>query len=93
MQQDDGTLHPGAGLHVAHLLKDAVGDLLRGLARVLIPVAGVDLVADDDVAEVLNAVGGGGLVVGVGLLVDGVGRAEVEGLHAEFGGEEAFGEV
>ncbi len=62
------------------------------LAGVLVPVVGVDLVADDDVAEALDAVDGGGLVVGVGLLVDGVGRPEVEGLHAELGGEEALGQ-
>ena len=35
---------------------------------------------------------GSGLVVGVGLLIDGVGWPEVERLHAELGGEEALGE-
>ena len=35
---------------------------------------------------------GRSLIVGVGLFVDIVGRAEVERLHAEFAGEEAFGE-
>ena len=58
----------------------------------LVPVVGVDLVADDDVAEALDAVDGGGLVVGVGLLVDGVGRAEVEGVDADLGAEEGLGE-
>ena len=48
----------------------------------LIPVVGVDLVADDDVAEALDAVDGGGLIVSVGVLIDGVGGAEVEGLDA-----------
>ncbi len=59
----------------------------------LVPVVGVDFVADDDVAEALDAVDGRGLVVGVGLLVDGVGRAKVEGVDADLGAEEAFGEV
>ena len=36
---------------------------------------------------------GRGLVVGVRLLVDRVGRPEVERLDAEFGGEETLGEV
>ena len=36
---------------------------------------------------------GRGLVVGVGLFVDVVGRAEVERLHAELALEEALGEV
>ncbi len=63
------------------------------LAGVLVPVVGVDLVADDDVAEALDVLDGRGLVVGVGLLIDGVGRAEVDGLYAELGGEEALGEV
>ena len=59
----------------------------------LVPVVGVDLVASDDVAEiVLDAVDGSGLVVGVGLLIDGVGRAEVDGADAELGGEEFLGE-
>ena len=80
-------------LHVLDLLEDAVDDLLRGLARVLVPVVGVDLVADDDVAEILDAIDGSSLVVGVGLLVDRVGRAEVERLHAKLGGEEPFREI
>ena len=68
----------GLGVMSAIWLEDAVDDLLRGFAGMLIPVVGVDLVADDDVAEALDGVDGGGLVVGVGLLIDGVGRAEVE---------------
>ena len=63
------------------------------LARMLVPVVGVDLVADDGVAVLLDAHDRRGLVVGVGLLVDVVGRAEVERLHAELAGEEALGEL
>ncbi len=92
VEQDDGATSPGLLGHGVDLLEDAVGDLLRGLAGVLVPVVGVDLVADDDVAEALDGVDGGGLVVGVGLLVDGVGGAEVERLDAELGGEETLGE-
>ena len=68
-------------------------DLLRRLARMLVPVVGVDLVADDGVAILLNAHDRRGLVVGVGLLVDVVGRAEVERLHAQLAGKEALGEL
>jgi hypothetical protein len=53
----------------------------------LIPVVGVDLAADDDVALILNAHDGRGLVVGVGLLVDVVRGAEVERLDAELAGK------
>ena len=63
------------------------------LARMLVPVVGVDLAADDGVAVLLNAHDGRGLVVGVGLLVDVVGRTEVERLNAELAGEEALGEL
>ena len=59
----------------------------------LIPVAGVDLVADDGVAIALDAVGGFGLIIRVRLFIDVVGRAEVERLDAEFTGEEALCEV
>ena len=93
VEQDDGAAHPRLLLHLGDLVEDAVGDLLRSLARILVPVVGVDLVADDDVAKALDAVDGRGLVVGVGLLVDGVGRPEVERLNAEFGGEETLGKV
>jgi len=82
VQEDDGALVPRVRLHVLDLLEDAVDDLLWGLARVLVPVIGVDLVADDGVAEILDAIYRGGLVVGVGFLVDRVWRAEVERLHA-----------
>ena len=93
MQQDDRAAHPRLRLHLVDLLEDAVGDLLRRLARMLVPVVGVDLVADDDVAKLLDAVDGRGLVVGVGLLVDGVGRPEVERLHAQLRREQALRQV
>ena len=64
-----------------------------GVLRMLIPVVGVDLVADDGEAKLLDALDGRGLVVGVGLFVDVVGRTEVERLHAELAGEETFGEI
>ncbi len=72
----------GLLVHVGDLLEDAVGDLLRSLARILIPVVGIDLVAEDDVAEVLDTVDRSRLVVGVRLLIDGVGRTEVKRLYA-----------
>jgi len=93
VHEDDGALTVGAGLHVLELLEDGVGDLLRGFAGVFVPVVGVELVAEDGVAAALDVVDGSGLVVGVGLLVDGVGRTEEEGVDAELGAEETFGEV
>jgi hypothetical protein len=48
----------------------------------LIPVVGIHLAADDGESGLLNALDRGGLVVGVRLLVDVVGRTEVERLNA-----------
>ncbi len=59
----------------------------------LIPVVGVDLVADDGVAVALDAISGLGLIVGVRLLIDVVGRTEVERLDAELAGKEPLGQV
>ena len=63
------------------------------LARVFVPIVGVDLAADDGEPVLLDAPHRRGLVVGVGLLVDIVGRAEVERLHAQLALEQALGEV
>ena len=93
VHEDDGALHPRLGLRELDLAEDAVDDLLWRLARGFAPVVGVDLVADDGVAELLDVLDGSGLIVGVGLLIDGVGRTEVDGLDAELGGEEALGEI
>src|SRR6185437_606339 len=93
VQQDDRAFGPGPDIHVRYLLEDAVGDLLWGLARVLVPVVGVDLVAENDVAHALNAIDRRGLIVGIGLLVNGVGWAEIKRLNAKLGGEEALGEI
>ncbi len=93
MHEDHGASHPGLGIEERDLAEDAVDDLLRRLARMLIPIVGIDLVADDDVAEALDMFDGSGLVVSIGLLIDGVGRAEVDRLHAEFGSEETLGEI
>ena len=59
----------------------------------LVPVVGIDLVADDHVAEVLDAVRGGGLVVGVRLLIDRVGRPEVERLHSQLGRKQPLRQI
>ncbi len=93
VQQDDGAAHPGAGLHIVHLLEYAVDDLLRTLTGMLVPVVSIDLVADNHVAEILNAVGGGCLIVGIRLLVDGVGRAKIEWLDSKLGREQPLGEI
>ncbi len=82
VHEDDRAAHPGLGLGFIDLVEDGVDDLPGCFAGVLVPVVGVDLVADDDVAVGFDVLNGGGLVVGVRLLVDGVGRAEVDGLDA-----------
>ncbi len=93
VHEDDGAAHPGFGLGHVDLVEDAVDDLLRRFARMFVPVVSVDLVSDDDVTELLDMGDGRGLIVGIRLLVDGVGRPEVDGLDAELGLEEGFGEV
>ena len=60
---------------------------------VLVPIVGVELAADDGVTVFLDLDDRRGLIVGVGLFVDVVGRAKVERLHAELAGEEALGEL
>ena len=70
-----------------------LGDLGGRLAGMLVPVVGVQLAADDGVAGLLDALDRSGLVVGVRLFVDVVGRTEVERLDAELAGEEALGEL
>ena len=93
MHEDDGAAKLRLGLHCLQLIEDELGDFSRSLADVLVPVIGVDLVADDGEAILLDADDRSGLIVGVGLFVDVVGRAEVERLHSKLAGEEAFGEL
>ena len=65
----------------------------RRLVDALIPVVGIDLVADDGVSILLDVHDRRGLIVGIRLLVDVVRGAEVERLDAQLAGEEAFGEL
>ena len=92
VEEDDGAAELRLGLHHLQLVEDRLSDF-GGVLRTLIPVVGVDLVADDGVSFLLNAHDRRGLIVGVGLLVDVVGRAEVERLHTQLAGKEAFGEL
>ena len=87
VHEDDGAAELRLDLHGVELGEDGLGDFGGGLAGMLVPVVGVELAADDRVAVMLDVDDGGGLVVGFGLLVDVVGRAEVEGLNAELAGE------
>jgi hypothetical protein len=93
VQKNDGASVPRLRLHFFNLLKDSVDDLFGSLAGVFVPVVGVDLVADDDVAEALNSFYRSGLIVGIGFLIDGVRGAEVKGLDAKLGGEEPLRQV
>ena len=56
-----------------------MGDFSGIFATALVPVVGVDLVADDSEAELLDADDRRGLIVGFGLFVDVVGGAEISG--------------
>ena len=93
VEQDDGAAKLRLDLHGLQLVEDGLGDLGRRLARMLIPVVGVHLAADDGVSVLLDALDRSGLVVGVRLLVDVVGRAEVERLDAQLAGEEPLREL
>ena len=93
VQQDDGAAELRLGLHRLQLIEDGLGHLGRRLARMLIPIVGVQLAADDGVSGLLDALDRRGLVVGVRLLVDVVGRTEVERLNAQLAGEEALGQL
>ena len=90
VHEDDGAAKLRLCLHGIQLVEHELGDLFRGLAIALIPVVGVDLVADHGEAKLLYAHDGRGLVIGLGLFVDIVGRTEIKRLHAEFAGEESF---
>ena len=92
MHEDDGAAKLRLGLHGVKLGEDRLDDFVRGFEWVLIPVVGIDFAADDGVAHLLDAPGGRGLVVGVGLFVDVVGRAEVERLHAKLALKQALSE-
>ena len=80
VQQDNAAPHPRMRLHLVDLLQNAVRDLLGRFARVFVPVVRVDLVADDRVPHLLDAVGRRRLVVRVRLLIDRVRRPEIQRL-------------
>ena len=80
VHEDDGAAELRLGFHDLQLGEDRLGNFLRRLARMFVPVVGVDLAAHDDEALVLNGHDGCGLVVGLRFFVDVVRRAEVERL-------------
>ena len=70
------------------------GDFFGGLAAGNVgPIVGVDAVADRDVAFFLREFERTDLIGGVGLFVDGVGRAQERGANADQAGKEALGEI
>ena len=93
MHQNDRATPIRMRFHIRNLLEDAIGNLLRGLFGMLIPVVGIDLVADNRVAQTLNTIDRGSLVVRIRLLIDGVRRAEVERLHPKFGAKQALRQI
>ena len=68
-------------------------DLLGRVARVVLPVVGIDLVAHADVAHVLHDFERTYLVLGIGLLIDGIRRAEEDGVNSQAAGKELLGEI
>jgi hypothetical protein len=93
MHEDDRAAELGLALHSVKLRKNGLGDIGGRLAGMLVPVVGVNFAANDDVPVVLNRHDGRGLVIGFGLLVDVIGRTEVERLGAELAGEESLSEL
>ncbi len=86
----DGAAKLRLCLHGIQLVEHELGNLFRGPAIALIPVVGVDLVANHGEAKLLYPHDGCSLVIGLGLFVDIVGRTEIKRLHTELAGEESF---
>ncbi len=87
-----------AALEIAGFARRQVGhhvlhNLVGGAPGIIVPVIGIDFVADGDEAHVLRQLKRAHLVGGVGLLVDGVRRTEQDGLHTQFAFEQALGKV
>ena len=93
VHQDDGAAELRLGLHGLQLGEDRIDNLRGRLARMFVPIVGVDLAADDGEPVMLDAHHRRGFVVGVRFLVDIVGRAEIERLHAQLAFEQALGEI
>ena len=71
------------------LFQHVVQDALRRLPLPLVPIAGIDLVADDGVTHLLDQIGGRRLVVGIRFLIDGVGRPEEQRLDPQLAAKQA----
>src|ERR1035438_134092 len=93
VKQNDRATKLRFGLHIVELAEDRLGDFCWRLPGMFVPVVGVQLVADDRVAVLLNLDNGCGLIVGVGLFVDVIGRAEVERLDSGLAGKQDVGEL
>ena len=59
----------------------------------LVPVPGIDPVANDGVTHLLDKIGRRCLVVGIRLLIDGVGRPEEERLDSQLAAKQPFRQV
>src|SRR5262249_39770220 len=75
------------------IFEDIFRDVFRAVTRRQRPVAGIDFVANCDVAHILRELERLHLVGGVGLLVDRVWRAEEDRLYAELRAEQALGNI
>src|SRR5208282_1189653 len=71
----------------------ARGDLFWRERRLVVPVPGIDLVADSDVAHALRKFERPHLVFGIWLRIDGVRRTKQHGANAQAAGEQALSQV
>src|SRR5581483_6601981 len=69
------------------------GNLLGAAVRIIAPVAGIELVAHGDIAQVLRGFERAHLIFGVGLLIDRIGWPEENGSDAEPAGKQLLGQV
>ena len=63
------------------LIENQLRHFFRSLARALVPVIGIDLVADHREPELLNPHDGRSLIIRVGLFINVVRRPEIQRLH------------
>src|SRR5579883_2079148 len=90
VQQNNAAAKIRPVFHGGQGIKDGIDDLLWGLARVLVPVVGVDFVADDDIAHLLDAIGRSSLLVRVRLLIDGVWGTKIQRFPPQLSGKETL---
>src|SRR5208282_3695034 len=92
-QNDVAAPHHIVRLTGGQVVEHLSGDLLRRERGLVLPVLGVDLVADGDVAHALREFERAHFIFRVGLGVDGVGWTEHHGANSQAAGKQALGQV